>query len=120
MADLSLFFGQDLAVSTTGDLQLSDGKLLTQERILRRLLTNNADYIWQLSYGAGLGKFVGQPGSPAAISGVVRSQILQEVRVANTPGPTIDTNMNNDGTLTLNINYTDAQNYQASTLTFNL
>ncbi len=120
MADLSLVFGGDLSVNATGDLQLSNGQALTQERVLRRLLTNPGDYIWQLAYGAGLGQFVGQPGALAAISGVARGQMLQESRVASTPAPTISVAMNNDGTLTLNINYADAQSRQASALSFNL
>ena len=120
MTDLSLLFGGDLSVNATGDLQLSDGHTLTQERILRRLLTNPGDYIWQLAYGAGLGQFVGQPGAPAAISGVARGQILQESRVASTPAPAISVAMNNDSTLTLSINYADAQSRQAGALSFNL
>ena len=64
----------------TGDLA-GDGAALTQQRVLRRLLTNPGDYIWQLGYGAGLGQFVGRPGVPAAIAGVAGAQILLEAAV---------------------------------------
>ena len=40
MVDLALQFGGDLAVGPTGDLELADGSVLTQQRVLRRLLTN--------------------------------------------------------------------------------
>ena len=71
MADLALTFGGDLSVSPTGDIALSDGTTLTQQRVLRRLLTNHGGYIWQLGYGAGLAQFVGQPAAPAAIQAIV-------------------------------------------------
>jgi len=120
MPDLVLQFGGDLAVGPTGDLLLADGAALTQQRVLRRLLTNPGDYIWQLSYGAGLGQYVGQPGAPAAISGVARAQMLLEATVAVTPAPVIGTVAGDDGTVTLSLNYTDAATNQTSLLTFSL
>jgi hypothetical protein len=120
MADLALQFGGDLAVGPTGDLVVAEGPLLTQQRVLRRLLTNPGDYIWQLSYGAGLGQFVGQPGAPAAIAGVARTQLLREASVATTPAPVISAAVTNDETVTLSLSYADAANGQSSVLTFSL
>ncbi len=120
MADLSLQFGGDLGVGATGDLQLADGATLTQQRVLLRLLTNPGDYIWKLSYGAGLGRYVGQPGAPAAIVGVTRTQMLLEATVATTPAPVIATTAGDDGTVALSVNYSDAASGQSSLLTFNL
>jgi hypothetical protein len=108
MADLALAFGGDLVVDQTGDIGLVDGALLTQQRVLRRLLTNPGGYIWQLSYGAGLAQFVGQPGAPAAIQAVSRSQILAEPNVARNPAPLIVAAAAGDGTVSLSIRYTDA------------
>ncbi|MEE3500197.1 hypothetical protein [Acidiphilium acidophilum] len=54
MADAGLVFGGDLAIDAGGDLALAAGSALTEQRVLRRLLTNPGDYIWQLSFGAGL------------------------------------------------------------------
>jgi phage baseplate assembly protein W len=118
MADLALTFGGDLAVGATGDLAVADGPALTQQRVLRRLLTNPGGYIWQLSYGAGLAQFVGQPGAPAAIQAVTRSQILQEAAVASHPAPSVTASGADDGTVSLSIAYTDAATQQTSTLTF--
>jgi hypothetical protein len=120
MVDLALQYGGDLSVGPTGDLALADGPVLTQQRVLRRLLTNPGDYIWQVSYGAGLGQFVGQPGAPAAIAGVTRAQLLQEAGVAPSPPPVVTSTVGNDGTVTTALVYTDAATGQASTLSFSV
>jgi len=120
MPDLSLLWGGDLSVGPTGDIALADGTTLTQQRVLRRLLTNAGDYIWQLSYGAGLGQFVGQPGAPAAISAVAQTQMLQENAVATSPAPVISATASVDGTVTLSIQYADSQTQTTNLLTFSI
>ncbi len=120
MADLSLQFGGDLSVSPSGDLALVDGPALTQQRVLRRLLTNTGDYIWQLGYGAGLGQFIGRPGASTAITGVARIQVLREAAVARTPAPFITTTVDPSGTATLTLRYADAANGQTNLLSFTL
>ena len=120
MADLALQFGGDLSVGPTGDVAVVDGAALTQQRILRRLLTNSGDYIWQLGYGAGLGQFVGQPGAPTAITGVAQIQVLQEAAVARTPAPFITTTVDPSGTATLTLRYADAATGQTNLLSFTL
>jgi len=120
MPDLALQFGGDLSVGPTGDLLLSAGPVLTQQRVLRRLLTNPGDYLWQLTYGAGLGQFVGQPGAPSAIAGLARAQMLLESSVAATPAPVITANSADDGTIMLSVNYADAASGQTSLLSFSL
>jgi phage baseplate assembly protein W len=120
MSDLALQIGGDLAVGPTGDLALADGALLTQQRVLRRLLTNPGDYIWQLDYGAGLGRFVGQPGAPAAIAGVMRAQLLKEAAVAPSPPPAVTVEAGSDGTVDATLTYTDAATGQSSTLSFSV
>lgn len=120
MADLALEAGGDLTVGSTGDLALADGPVLTQQRVLRRLLTNQGDYIWQLGYGAGLGRFVGQPGAPAAIAGVTRSQLLQEAAIAPSPPPVVTAVAGNDGTVLTTLTYTDAAAGQVSTVSFSV
>lgn len=120
MADLALQFGGDLVVGPTGDLLLSDGTVLTQQRVLRRLLTNPGDYIWQLNYGTGLGQYVGQPGAPAMIAGVARTQILLETAVAASPAPSVAVEAQADGTVNLSLSYTDAAAGETSALTFSL
>lgn len=120
MVDLALQVEGDLSVGPTGDLAVVDGVALTQQRVLRRLLTNQGDYIWQLNYGAGLGRFVGKPGAPAEIAGVTRSQLLQEAAVAPSPPPVVTTVAGDDGTVLATLTYTDAATGQASTVSFAL
>jgi hypothetical protein len=120
MPDLDLLFGGDLSVGPTGDLALTDGSTLTEQRLLRRLLTNTADYIWQLTYGAGLGQFVGQPGAPAAVQAVARAQMLLENAVAHSPAPIIDAAATVDGTVTMTIRYADAATGQSNILAFTI
>jgi hypothetical protein len=120
MTDLALLFGGDLSIGPTGDVLLADHASLTQQRVLRRLLTNPADYIWQLGYGAGLAQFVGQPGAPTVIAGIARTQMLLEAAVANTPAPSVNAAMAVDGTVNLTVRYTDAQTSNADILSFSV
>jgi len=120
MADLALQFGGDLSVSVTGDLAVIDGTSLTQQRVLRRLLTNAGDYIWQLNYGAGLGQFVGMPAAPASIAGITKAQLLLEAAVAVSPAPAVTTSVADDGTVTLMLRYADAPTGANSVLSFSL
>lgn len=118
MPDLSHFYGADLSVGATGDLATVDGTALGQQRVLRRLLTNPGDYLWNPGYGAGLGQFVGQPVNVGRIRSVIRSQIFQEAAVARTPEPTIDIAATPGGAITVAIAYADASSGATQTLTF--
>jgi phage baseplate assembly protein W len=120
MADMAHTFGGDLALSASGDLLVVSGDTLTQQRVLRRLLTNDGDYIWHLAYGAGLGRMVGQPVNAAAIENIVRSQIFRESSVAQVPAPVVTTSVNTDGMVTVTIQYADAVTGAGSTLTFQI
>ena len=73
MPDLFHQYGGDLLLGPSGDLASVDATLLGQQRVLRRLLTNPGDYLWNPAYGAGLGQFVGQPASVARIRSAIRS-----------------------------------------------
>ena len=108
MFDINHTFGGDLAVDVSGDLATASGSALGQQRVLRRLLTNGGDYIWQLTYGAGLPSMIGMPADAAAIAGLVRSQIFLEGAVGQTPTPVID--VETQGSIvSLQITYTDAR-----------
>ncbi len=120
MPDLAHQFGQDLSVGPSGDLAAASGTTLGQQRVLRRLLTNAADYIWNLSYGAGLGQFVGQPAAAERIRAVVRGQIFREAAVARTPEPVVDVQEGPAGTITVSVRYADADSAQTQTLSFTI
>ncbi len=118
MPDLSHLWGNDLALSPTGDLATLDAPGLTQQRVLRRLLTNPGDYIWSLDYGAGLASFVGQPGAATAIKAAIRGQIFKETAVAQTPEPVIELQPDPTGILYVLVRYADAQTGITQTLAF--
>ena len=106
--DAGLVWGSDLSPGPTGDIAVASGTMLGQQRVLRRLLTNPGDYIWQLSYGAGLAQFVGRPVDVPAIRAAVRSQIFKEAAVSRTPEPSVDVQAANDGSVLVQIRYVDS------------
>ena len=122
MTDISHQWGSDLSVGPTGDLAVVSGAQLGQQRVLRRLLTNPGDYIWQLDYGAGLARFIGQPGNELQIRAVIRSQIFKEAVVARTPEPVIDVQVSPGaaGTVYVHIRYVDLPSGQTQILSFSV
>ena len=118
MTDVDHFWGNDLSLSSTGDLATVDVPAVTQQRVLRRLLTNPGDDIWALDYGAGLGSFVGRPGAAQAVQATIHGQIFKEAAVAHTPEPVIDLQPDPTGTLYVQVRYADAQTGTTQTLTF--
>ncbi len=118
MPDLSHAFATDLAISPNGDLATIQGPALGQQRVLRRLLTNPGDYIWNLTYGAGLASFIGQPTDIPRIRALIRSQIFKESAVARTPEPLIDVAPGPNGTVSVHIRYADTDTGQTQILSF--
>jgi hypothetical protein len=96
---------------------LASGGTLTQQRVIRRLLTNPGDYLWGLTYGAGLGQMVGQPVNTDAIEAIVRSQIFQESSVAAVPAPQVTTVLLAPNEPQVTVSYADATTGAASVLT---
>ena len=110
-------------IGATGDIGTVAGPLLGQQRVLRRLLTNPGDYIWQLDYGAGLARFIGQPINPLQIRAVIRSQIFKEATVARQPEPLIDVQVapgGASGTVYVYIRYVDAESSQTQVISFSV
>lgn len=116
MADISHTMGGDLSWGPTGDLAQVDAPDLTTRRVLRRLLTNPGDYIWQLDYGGGLGRMIGMPANPPPIAGIIRSQMLQEAAVANTPAPQTTVSAGQNGVVVAAVQYADAATGTAQVL----
>lgn len=105
----------------TGDLAVSNGTVQTQQRVLRRLLTDPGEYIWQLDYGAGLAQFVGGPVSPLQIQAVIRSQIFKEAAVSADPEPEIDVlPVIGGSSVAVTISYADADTGESQVLTFSV
>lgn len=91
-------YGNDVVLTAAGDLLTADGATLSNQRIIRRLLTtpisvaNPPDYLANPTYGAGLPQFIGRNNSPALYDEIKRliiSQTLLEQTVAQNPLPTV-------------------------------
>lgn len=120
--DIDQNFGQDLILSAKDDLQAVSDLNRSQQRVLRRLLTNPGDYIWHPDYGAGLPAFVGQSLSSDRydqIKSLITSQIFLEPSVSKTPQPEILLQTIQGG-LFVQINYTESATKQPIVLTFNV
>jgi hypothetical protein len=111
LSDLWQVWSTDLQVGNSGDAAPVTGTERGKQRVLRRLLTNPGDYIFQPDYGAGLPRFVGGNQGKATldeIEGLVRSQILMEAVVAADPAPEVSIQRLPDFSLWVWIAYTDA------------
>jgi hypothetical protein len=115
--DISQVFGEDLVVSANGDLLTADSVNLSQQRVLRRLLTNLRDYIWQPGYGAGLPQKIGDPFDVATINAIVTSQMYLEQSVVRSPPPTVTVSSFPNG-MYVNIKYTEADSGLPAILNF--
>jgi hypothetical protein len=98
-------FGTDLVLGANGDLLMVSGVTETQQRLYRRLMTNLGDYIWHLTYGAGLPARVGLKVNAAAITAAVRAQVFQETTVARVPAPTVGLTVNPSGAVICDITF---------------
>lgn len=117
--DLNHWVGDDITTSPTGDLGVATADLRTQQRIVRRLVTNPGDYIFHPDYGAGLPQLIGQPLDIGAVRGLIRSQVKQEDGVAQTPEPQVDVAPITNG-VSVHIIYTSAITRRPVTLQFNV
>jgi phage baseplate assembly protein W len=117
MGDISHVYGADIDLSASGDFLYVPDE--TQQHVIKRLLTALGADIWNLTYGAGLGQFVGQPVNLAAIANAVLSQIFQEESVAQLPNPTV-TAVQNGTVIVVTITYADATTGQTQILTLPL
>lgn len=89
MYDIYLELGADLTVGSSGDLGLATAPVQTNQRVLRRLLTNPGGYIWNLGYGGGLATYIGSTTDPADIEAAIRTQMSLETAVPATPAPSV-------------------------------
>ena len=120
MFDIFHNCGEDLRVGNGGDLALASGTDVINQRVLRRLLTNPGDYIWNQDYGGGLASFVGQPVNSREIEAVISTQLLQETAIPVSPVPRVVTTItdNAQGSVVVNISYADPDASAPVTLNF--
>ena len=115
--DIAHAYGADLQLSATGDLLAVDSVTRSNQRVLRRLLTNPGDYLWQPEYGAGLPARIGTLLDAEEITGLIRAQIFEEASVSQEPEPEITVVPIANG-VSVGIRYTERESALESTLQF--
>jgi phage baseplate assembly protein W len=90
----------------------------SQQRILRRLLTNPQDYIWHPDYGAGLPSWIGEPIDDVAMKSMIVTQMYLEASVVQNPAPQVDFVSSVAGTISAGIRYVESDSNQPTTLSF--
>lgn len=119
-------YGNDLVITLNGDLQTVDGVELSNQNIIRRLLTtpitvaNPPDYLQNPTYGAGLPQFIGRLDTTQTyneIKALITAQIYLEPTVAQTPPPEIELQGLPNG-LSGTITYTYAPTNQQAVVSF--
>jgi len=89
MGDIAHQWGSDLAFGPTGDLLVASQTVMTEQRILRRLLTNAGGYIWNIPYGASLGGFVGSAVDARRLQALILHQLRLEPAVSTQLEPSV-------------------------------
>lgn len=123
LVDINHYIGGDVAISSTGDLQGCEGLTRSQQRVLRRLLTNPGEYIFHLEYGAGIQKYIGTNAKVGEIETLIQSQIALEDCVAQIPAPIVIVTPINGGVtggVYIQIQYKDASTGEQTSLNFNV
>lgn len=119
MHDIFHVIGGDLEVSSTGSLLTSSGSERAKQRILRRLLTNPGDYVFHPTYGAGLGKKVGEAVKLGEWKALITGQMLLEEAVASKPPPEVKLTRFEEG-VSVSLTYTDALSGSQEILSFDI
>ena len=124
MNDINHWFSGDVQLTGKGDLSISSTVIMTQQRILRRILTNSAspdgppDYIWNPEYGCGASKYVGETiNKLTELKTIIIGQLKLEEGVAQLPIPEV-TLVTTSTILTITIKYVDISTGTPQTFTF--
>lgn len=118
MADIAHQFGQDIGFGASGDLQLVGGSPASVQSIIRRLLTNQFDYVWHTDYGTGIGAYIGQTLDDGALQGAIEAQMLNEASVSQDPAPVVVVTPGTNGSVFVAIDYADDVTGQPQSIQF--
>lgn len=116
--DIDHYFSADASPDLTGGATIAAGLTASQQRIIRRVLTNPGDYTANPDYGAGAGRFVGTtPQGLNQLKTLISSQILLEPSVAPYPFPKVELKTNYE-MLYITIEYVDVPTNTTQLLAF--
>lgn len=116
--DVAHVWGGDLQLSPTGDLGRVNGVERSKQHVLRRLMTNTTGYLQHPDYGAGVGGQVGTILNVAALTALIRGQMLLEASVSQKPEPKVALVQIPAG-VQCSVNYIALPDKQPVLLTFN-
>ncbi|MBB3174988.1 hypothetical protein FHR90_002835 [Endobacter medicaginis] len=106
--DLSHDIGGDLMLDAGSGLATVTADDWVRQRVLRRLLTNPGDYIWDVGYGGGLRSQIGNVVAAGQIAASIRRQLQLEAAIATSPAPQVSVSDSGNGTIDTTITYADA------------
>lgn len=112
--EIDLSWGGDFTITPTGDLLLAQDTPVeanaTEERIIRLLLTNPGDDLFNVTWGVGLSGMVDENYSPQLQHQIVASianWLSQDAAVAQSPAPLISVNQVGYNTATVDVRFND-------------
>lgn len=117
MSSVGHFYGGDLLLAD-GGLAVVSGSEEVRQRLLRRLLTNVGDYLWQLDYGVGLQGMIGNVIVPSTMQAEIRVQVQKDAGVDPYSPVEVEISSGSDGGCLCKISYVDAETGQQQTLDF--
>lgn len=117
MSSIGHYYGGDLLLENDG-ISVVSGSEEVRQRLLRRLLTNSGDYLWQLDYGVGLQAMIGNVVVPAAMQAKIRAQVLKDKGVDPYQPVEVSVSSGINGACFCKISYVDADTGQQQTLDF--
>lgn len=119
LEDLNHVWGGDIALSPTGDIGRVSAGARSQQRVFRRLMTTQGEYLWELDYGAGVPGQIGQNLDLPAVAALIRGQMLLEETVARDPEPVVKVRQISGG-VAVAVQYVALPDRQPVSLAFDL
>lgn len=117
--DVGHVWGSDLQLSQTGDLARVSGLERSNDRVLRRLMTNVTEYVWHPPYGAGIPARVGTILDLAEIRALIRTQMALEASVSQADPITVTATQIANG-VSVFLSYIALPDRQPVTLSFDV
>jgi len=118
--DFFHWYGADLVQTPASDVQRSNGVLKSQQRVMRRLMTNPGDYPSHPTYGGGLGQWVGRLADIPKITALIVGQMALEATVSQNPPAQVSVVALANGTFSVNVTYTVAPEQLPASLNFSV
>lgn len=119
LSDIDHWHGGDLQLSPTGDLARVSRSGRSRQRVIRRLLTAQGDYLAHGDYGSGLPKRIGANLDLDATKGVIAGQLALEASVDQGDAPSVNVSQIPNG-VSVGLSYTVAPEQIPAVLSFDV